>query len=132
MSRAAIVELLHAGHSDKAIARQLHVHCKKVRTVRSNLDLPAHKPGPTPSNPEEIFWRRTQPTNDGHLLWAGPGRQIRGGRNKVSVYQLAFHLRHHRVAVGNVTSGCGTAGCVHPDHVEDQPMRQQYAAIFGN
>jgi hypothetical protein len=131
-TRAAIVELLKAGHSDKAIARQLHVHRRKVQAARFDLGLPAHKPGPTPSNPEDVFWRRTQPTDDGHLLWTGPGRQIRGGSNKISVYQLAFRIRHHRAAVGNVTTGCGQAGCVHPAHVEDQPMRQQYAAIFGD
>lgn len=131
MPNAAIVELLHAGHSDKAIARQLHVHRRKVRAARLDLGLPAHKPGPTPSNAEDLFWRRTQPTNDGHLLWPGPGRQIRGGDNRVSAYQLAFRIRHDRPAIGAVTTGCGRDGCVHPDHVEDQPMRQQYKAIFG-
>ncbi|WP_181509195.1 MULTISPECIES: hypothetical protein [unclassified Streptomyces] len=91
--------------------------------------MPTRKPGPPPSNPEGVFWRRAQPTDDGHLMWPGPGRQI--GNARTSVYQLAFRLGQGRPAIGNVTSGCGRTGCVHPAHVEDQPMRQQYKAIFG-
>jgi hypothetical protein len=131
MNGAAITELLRAGLSDKAIARQLHVHRRTVRAARESLGLPAHKPGPSPSNAEDVFWRRAQPTDDGHLLWTAPGRAIRGGANRLSVYQLAFRIGHGRPAIGNVTSGCGQTGCVHPAHVEDQPMRQQYKAIFG-
>ncbi|MFH9579063.1 helix-turn-helix domain-containing protein [Streptomyces globisporus] len=131
MSRAAIVELLQAGLSDKAIARQVHVHRRTIAAVRAELGMPAHKPGPTPSDPEDLFWRRTQPTDDGHLLWTSPGRQLRGGDNKLSVHRVAFSIGNQRDPVGNVTTGCGRARCVHPAHVEDQPMRQQYKAIFG-
>lgn len=133
--RADIAELLWAGLSDKAIAQQLHVHRRTVRAARHTLGLPVHKPGPTPSNAEDVFWRRAQPTDDGHLLWTAPNRGIRGGPNRISVYQLAFRIRHGRPAVGHVTTGCGRPLCVHPAHVQDQPMRQhlatQYAAIFG-
>ncbi|WP_405699141.1 hypothetical protein OG209_05445 [Streptomyces sp. NBC_01383] len=130
-TQAAMVELLRAGHSDKAIARQLHTHRRKVREARLHIGLAPHRPGPAPSTPEDVFWRRTQPTDDGHLLWPGPGRQLRGGDNKVSVYRVAFRIGTGREPEGIVTNGCGRAGCVHPSHVEDQPMRQQYKAIFG-
>ncbi|MEU8829411.1 hypothetical protein [Streptomyces sp900116325] len=134
MSRAAIVELLHAGYSDKAIARQVHTHRNKVRDLRHELGLPVHQPGPTPSGAEDLFWRQAQPTPDGHLLWPGTARTVRTGHEgaRRSVGQIAFRIRHHRDAVGYVTAGCEVAGCIHPNHVEDQPMRQQYAAIFGD
>ncbi|WP_199546643.1 hypothetical protein [Streptomyces sp. N35] len=136
MSRAAIIELLHAGYSDRAIERQLHVSTRRARTLRTELGIPAHKPGPTPSSgPEEVFWRRAQPTTDGHLLWPGysphSGPYIRHGGRKHSVHRLAFAMAHHRQPVGHVATGCGTRGCVHPRHVEDQAMRDQYRAIFG-
>ncbi|NEB70255.1 hypothetical protein G3I39_24840 [Streptomyces fulvissimus] len=131
MSRAAIVALLQDGLSDKAIARQVHVRCRTVAGVRAELGMPPHKPGPTPSNPDDLFWRRTQPTDDGHLLWTSTSRQLRGGDNKLTVHRIAFRIGNQREPVGNVTTGCGRAKCVHPAHVEDQPMRQQYKAIFG-
>lgn len=133
--RPDVVELLRDGLSDKAIARQLHIHRRKIRVTRAALGMPIHKPGPTVSNAEDVFWRRAQPTDDGHLLWPGPARQIGSGTNRTSVYQLAFRLRHQRPATGHVRTGCDRPGCVHPNHVQDQPMRQQLdslaAAIFG-
>ncbi|WP_330173041.1 hypothetical protein OG875_05180 [Streptomyces sp. NBC_01498] len=131
MSRAAIAELLQAGLTTKAIARRIHVHTRTITAVRRELDLPPARPGPKPSAPEAIFWRRTRPTDDGHLLWTAPGRQLRGGDNKVSVYRVAFRIGNQRDPVGNVMTGCGRNRCVHPAHVEDQPMREQYKAIFG-
>ncbi|TFI30102.1 helix-turn-helix domain-containing protein [Streptomyces sp. 4R-3d] len=131
MSRAAIAELLKAGHTAKAIARQLHVHTRTITAVRKTLDLPPTRSGPKPSDPEALFWRRTQPTDDGHLLWPGASRQLRGGDNKLSVYRVAFRIGHGREPVGNVMTGCGRPRCVLPAHVEDRPMRQQYKAIFG-
>lgn len=134
--RNAIIELLHTGYSDKAIARQIHVSRLRIRAIRIELGLPAHKPGPTPAaSAEDLFWRRAIHTGDGHLLWPGVtserGAGLRHGGRKHSVYRLAFTLAHHRTPTGWVRSGCGTPGCVHPRHVEDQTMRDQYTAIFG-
>ncbi|MEU1071863.1 MULTISPECIES: hypothetical protein [unclassified Streptomyces] len=136
MSTAAITELLHAGYSDKAIERQLHVSRRRARDLRTQLGLPRHKPGMTPAaSPEDLFWRRAEPTDDGHLTWpAGrPGESvsIRHGGRKHSVHRIAFNVAHQRPPVGKVTTGCGHAGCIHPRHVEDRLMRQQYTAIFG-
>lgn len=131
----AIVELLHAGYSDKAVARHVHVGRPRVRDIRAQLGLPAHKPGPSAAgSPEDLFWRRAQHTADGHLLWPGAdstrGAGLRHGGRKHSVYRIAWNLRHQRPPVGHVQSGCGHTGCVHPRHVEDQAMRDQYKAIF--
>ncbi|MFJ9029767.1 hypothetical protein ACIRQP_14785 [Streptomyces sp. NPDC102274] len=134
--RADIAELLHAGLSDRAISRQLQLRTSRIRAAREILGLPPHRPGPTPAaTPEDLFWRRAVPTDDGHLLWPGAtqgsGARIRHGQERYSPYRIAFRLRYGREPVGKVTSGCTHAGCVAPDHVEDRPMREQYAAIFG-
>ncbi|WP_328632063.1 hypothetical protein [Streptomyces sp. NBC_00356] len=135
-TRAAIEELLRAGHSDKAIERQLHVSRRRARDLRAELGLPQHKPGPTPSSsPEEVLWRRAQFTADGHLLWpaysAEHGAWIRHGGQRHSVHRVAFGIAHDREPVGHVETGCEQPGCVHPQHVEDQTMRETYRAIFG-
>ncbi|TGB11577.1 hypothetical protein [Streptomyces sp. MZ04] len=135
-TRNAIVELLNAGYSDKAIERELHIPRTRARDLRAELDLPQHKPGRTPAaSPEAIFWQRAIPTDDGHLLWptykAGETRSVRHGGRKYSVHRLAFSLAHTREPVGKVRTGCEREGCVHPRCVEDQQMREQYRAIFG-
>lgn len=135
-TRNAIVELLHAGYSDKAIARQIHVGRPRVRAIRAELGLPAHKPGPTPAaTPEDLFWRRAVPTIDGHLLWPGyttdHGAYIKHGGGRHSIHRIAWQHAHTRPPQGRVTTGCGRDGCIHPRHVEDQAMRDNYRAIFG-
>ncbi|MFE7237242.1 hypothetical protein [Streptomyces sp. NPDC057580] len=133
----AIVELLNAGYSDKAISRQLHINQRRAKAVREELGLPTHKPGMAPSSAEDLFWRRAVHTDDGHLLWPGSARTIRTGHQgaRRSVAQIAFRIRHGRDPIGKAIAGCGTTGCIHPAHVEDQPMRDQlsdqYRAIFG-
>jgi hypothetical protein len=132
--RAAIVELLLAGHSERAIARQAGTSTRRVQAIRLELGLPAHKPGPTPAGShEDLFWRRVQHTDDGHLLLPGATGDIRAGHEgrKEAAARIAFRIRHQREPVGNVRADCGTPGCVHPEHVADQPMREQYRAIFG-
>jgi hypothetical protein len=133
MSRAAMVELLQAGLSDRAIALQLHVHRRRVRDLRAELGLPKRKPGRPPSSPEGAFWRRAVPTSDGHLLWPHASSTLRTGHEgaRESVARIAFRIRYRREPVGQVRAGCDQPGCIHPRHVEDQPMRQQYTAIFG-
>jgi hypothetical protein len=134
--RADLAELLHAGWSDKAIASHLHTHRRKVRDARHTLGIPVHKPGPTPAgSPEDIFWRRAQPTDDGHLLWPAMsnryGAHINHQGRRYSVHRIAWGIANNREPVGKVRTGCGQYGCVHPAHVEDRLMRDQYNAIFG-
>lgn len=134
-TQAAIERLLRAGYSDKAIARELRVHRRRPRDLRRQLGLPQVKPGPAPAaSIEDLFWRRAQPTPDGHLLWPSwdpkHGAAIRHNGRKQSAHRIAFRIGNQREPQGRVTSGCGQPGCVHPQHVEDQPMRQLYTAIF--
>lgn len=135
MSRNAITELLTAGLSDRSVARQLNQPERHVAAIRRELQLPRRKPGPKPSAVEDRFWRRAQPTDDGHLLW--PSLSIHGadlrqddGR-KESVHRIAFRIGNRREPQGLVRTGCHITGCVHPRHVEDAAMRAQYTAIFG-
>ncbi|MGW0780389.1 hypothetical protein [Streptomyces sp. NPDC002913] len=129
----SIAELLRAGLSNHAVARQLHVHTRRVRRVRFELDLPVHKPGPAPSNPQARFWEHAIPTADGHLEWPNHELRIRLGHEgpRERAGRIAFRIGNQRDPVGRVTPNCGHPRCVHPDHVEDQPMRDQYTAIFG-
>ena len=136
-TRAAIEELLRAGYSDKAIERQLHVSRRRARAIRTELGLPNHKPGyKAAASPEDLFWRRAIPTIDGHLLWPGydPAQapSVRHGGRRHSVHRIAFRLAHTREPVGKVRGGCEVSGCVHPRHVDDQQIRDNYQAIFGN
>ncbi|XUM01264.1 hypothetical protein ACQ86F_31805 [Streptomyces venezuelae ATCC 10712] len=76
------------------------------------------------------------PTEDGHLVWPSNDYRIRAVEGvAVSAARLAFRQKYGRPPVGKVMPGCGTPRCVHPDHVEDQPMREslesQLAHIFG-
>jgi hypothetical protein len=137
MSRAQITELLQAGGTDRGIERHLGVSKRQVRKIRQELGIPPHLPG----NPlrgqtlEDAFWRRVVPTDDGHLLWPyyRPGRTclLKHRDRNHSAHKIAFRLAYKREPVGLVRTGCGTPGCVHPRHVDDQAMRDQYAEIFG-
>lgn len=132
-TRNAIVELLHAGYSDRHIARRVHVANRRVHEVRAELGLPEVQPGPKPSAPEDRFWRFAKHTDDGHLLWPLVDNTIREGREgpKQSVGRVAFRMRYQREPVGKVLPGCGHDGCIHPAHVEDRLMRDQFRTIFG-
>ncbi|MFF8656773.1 hypothetical protein [Streptomyces huasconensis] len=143
--RADIAELLHAGLSDRAIARQLSVDAKRtVRPAREALGLPRSRPGRKPApTVEDLFWRRTQPVDGGHLLWTGArgaasqGRCpfLRHGGRVHTAYRIAFRIKHGREPEGRVTPTCDRDGCVAPDHVEDRRIRERtkstFDAIFG-
>jgi hypothetical protein len=134
--RADVIELLTAGYGDRTIARRLAVSIGSVERARTRLGLPHGRPGPKATHsPEDLFWRRAQPTGDGHLLWPAysprNGAVIKHGGLRHSVHRIAFRIGYGRTPDGRVTTGCDRPGCVHPRHVEDQTMRRQYTAIFG-
>jgi hypothetical protein len=127
--RADVAELLRAGHSNRAIARQLHTDAKDVAEARKVLGLPKAKPGKKPTGTaEDLFWRRAKLTDDGHMEWTGfrinGTPALRHGGKNITAYRIAFKIRHRREPVGNVTGVCGIDGCVHPDCMADRPMRQ--------
>lgn len=137
VSDEAIAELLCAGHSQSTVARQLRIKVRRVAEIREQLGLPAARPGTKPEPLDATFKRRTIPTEDGHLLWPTSDFHIRTVEGaSISARRYAFQQKYGRPPVGKVTAGCGTPRCVHPDHVEDQPMRQvleaQFASIFGS
>lgn len=127
------IALIRAGHTNVAVARRLHIRTVLVSEYRKDAGLAAVRPGPKGATPIERFRQIAQPTDDGHLLWpqAEPIRIRANGRKRINPAHVAFHIRWGRDPIGRVTSGCGHAGCVHPNHVEDQPMRETYRAIFG-
>lgn len=143
--RADIAELLRAGHSDRAIAKQLHVDARKtVAPLRSHLGIPKTKSGPTPAaSVEELFWRRATPTDDGHMEWNGTHGTgnvptLRHGGRQHSAYRVAFRIANGRDPEGYALPSCGRDGCVKPGHHADRRDREQaehvnalYEAIFG-
>ncbi len=128
--RADVAELLRAGYSDRAIARQLNVDARAtVATARAHLGLPKAKPGKkSTATPEDLFWRRVQTGEDGHLRWTGfrvsSTPSLRHGGKNITACRVAFRIRHGREPVGNVYAVCGVDGCVHPNCVADRPMRE--------
>lgn len=141
--RADVAELLRAGHSDAAIARQLHVDKKTAAKAREALDLPKSKPGRRPAaSAEDLFWRRVKPTDDGHMEWSGfssGGTPClrHGGRNQTA-YRVAYRIAKGREPEGKALPSCGREHCVKPGHHADRADRAEarkvdnlYAAIFG-
>lgn len=142
--RPDIAELLHAGYSDSAIARQLHLDNRTVSAARTELGLPKAKSGPkAAATPEDLFWRRAKPTTDGHMDWGGYHTNtgtpaVRHGGRIHTAYRLAFRIANGREPDGYALPNCGHDGCVKPGHHEDRVMREQeqnlnhlYGAIFG-
>ena len=63
-----VLALLRAGHTNVAIARQLHIRTVRVSDIRKAAGLAAVKPGPQGATAVERFQKIAQPTDDGHLL----------------------------------------------------------------
>lgn len=128
--RADIAELLRAGHSDAAIARQLHVDKKTAAKGRATLGLPKSKPGKKPAaSSEDLFWRRVKPTDDGHMEWtgfssAGTPCLRHGGRNQTA-YRIAYRIANGRGPEGQALPSCGREHCVKPGHHEDRADREK-------
>ena len=127
-----IASMLRTGQSMRSVQEALGVSNTVVRRIRQELNIPVHGPGPKAETVEQTFARRTRATADGHLIWVGHdlGISTIEGAN-MSVRRWVFQKKYGRPPVGKVTADCGTPRCVHPDHIEDQSMRKQYAAIFG-
>lgn len=143
MIRADIAALLRAGHSDRAIARQLGVDpVKTVAPARIALGLPRAKPGRTPAaTPEDLFRRHVTPTGDGHMEWSGPRANgtptLRHAGRQLSAYRVAYRIATGREPEGYALPSCGREGCVRPGHHADRADRAAsrkvdalYAAIF--
>lgn len=132
IDRAAVISMLLAGHSMRAVQEALSISNTVVRRIRQEENIPVHGPGPKAETVEQTFARRIQATADGHLVWPGSdlGISTIDGAH-ISVRRWVFQKKYRRPPVGKVTADCGVRGCVHPDHIEDRTMREQYTAIFG-
>ncbi|MFD3310097.1 hypothetical protein [Streptomyces sp. NPDC058694] len=143
--RADIAELLRAGLSDRAIGRQLGVDpiCT-VRPARQALGIPKAKPGRKPAaTPEDLFWHRVRPTDDGHMEWTGSRHPsgtplLRHGGVLHTGYRLAFRIANGRDPEGYALPSCGRQNCVKPGHHGDRDDRARekrvnalYSGIFG-
>ncbi|WP_432164909.1 hypothetical protein [Streptomyces sp. bgisy031] len=140
--RVDVAELLRAGLSDKAIASELGVDAKKtVRRARIALGIAPVPSGKRPAgSPEDLFWRRVQPAEDGHLIWTGSRSSfgtpaLRHGGKNLTALRIAFRIKHHREPEGHVTPTCDRDGCVAPAHTQDRRIRERtntlFTAIFG-
>ncbi|MFG3349546.1 hypothetical protein ACGF1Z_31370 [Streptomyces sp. NPDC048018] len=125
-------DMLTAGRSVSAAARTYQVDAAELRSIRNRLGIPLHPPGAKAASIDDTFRRRAVPTEDGHLLWPSSDYRIRTAEGiAVSAARIAFRQQYRRAPIGKVQPGCGTPRCVHPAHVEDQPMRTQFSAILG-
>ncbi|MCB5168043.1 hypothetical protein LG634_24850 [Streptomyces bambusae] len=139
--RADIAELLRAGLSDRAIAKQLHTDSKGVAVARRTLGIPRVRSGIRPSDsPEELFLSRTRRVKGGHMKWLGGLNgcglpAFRHGGRLFTAYRVAFRIHNGREPIGRTGPGCGRPLCVAPAHIDDQPARTAakalYAQIFG-
>lgn len=138
--RPEIAEMLRDGLTNAQIERHLHVDHKTVAAARTALGLPPSKTGrrPEPSIAGSLA-ARSRDVGDGHREWTGalndgcPVVRIHGVRT--TAYRAAWISVHGRLPVGDVHPGCGRAGCVAPDHMDDRPAREHnrrtYNAVFG-
>jgi hypothetical protein len=151
--RADIAELLHAGHPQAYIVRELHVAPRTVQHTREALGLPAPRCGPpdTYTSEEDAYRSNSKAIDGGHQRWTGhtdtnghPRLNFR--QQRLSARQIAFRLHHGRDPQGQLSVGCDMAGCVAGAHLEDQQIRDArrrrireanrradsaFAAIFG-
>jgi hypothetical protein len=139
--RADIAELMRAGHSDAEVCRRFHIDHRTAARIREALELPKAKRGIRPAaSAEDLFRRRVQPVDGGHLLWTGHVNNtgapcFRHGGKMLTAYRVAFRIQYGREPVGKVTSACDRKLCVAPQCVEDRLIRERtkatFAAIFG-
>lgn len=134
--RTDIAELLRAGLPDQVISKRLRCDRKTVAAARAALHLPKTPPGSQQRSLADLIAARTEPVDGGHLRWTGTVNASNTavlnyqGQGPRSVHRLVFINRYGREPVGKVRTGCDYPGCVHPDHVEDQPMRERNRATF--
>lgn len=126
---ADVAELLDNGLTHQQIAEQLGMSPAGVSRARARLGRPPRRPSAAATL--EDAWRiRTQPTDDGHLLWTGPrgthGQLVlKYQERQYTAARIAFRIRYGREPEGAVRMTCDRDGCVYPDHTEDTAMRQR-------
>lgn len=128
-TRAQILDLIRQGKSNSAIARDLHCDKSRPRRIRRELGLP--NVARQPLTLEEKWTTRTRQADGGHLDWIGehvgpsgtPVMRYKG--RSYTAAAIAYRIRTGRDPIGYAMAECGRKHCVAPDHVEDEPGRQQ-------
>ncbi|MFD7590661.1 hypothetical protein ACFV84_35085 [Kitasatospora sp. NPDC059811] len=127
-------DLLTAGLSDSAIARQLHVDKHDVAKLRAEMGL-ANVPA-QPLTVEQKWRQRVRELPGGHLEWTGERATgsgtpvMRHSGNAYTAARIAFRIKHGTDPQGYAAPGCGTRHCVAPDHIDDLPRRQRDRAAL--
>ncbi|MFJ9846321.1 hypothetical protein ACIRYZ_38955 [Kitasatospora sp. NPDC101155] len=127
-------DLLTAGLSNSAIARQLHVDKHDVATLRTEMGLPN-----VPAQPltvEQKWRQRVRPAVGGHLEWTGERATgsgtpvMRHSGQAYTAARIAYRIKHGTDPQGYAAPGCGMRHCVSPDHIDDLPRRQRDRAAL--
>ena len=122
-----VAELLDQGLNQQQVADRLGMSPSGVSRARKRLGINPHT---APATIEDAWRAKTNPTDDGHLLWTGP----RGAKGQLivthkgrqhSAQRVAFRIQHGRDPEGVVRITCDRDGCVHPEHTEDTATRQR-------
>ena len=92
-----------------------------ARRERLLTVTPAAPKLPPPATLKEAYQRRTQPADDGHVLWQGHS-QIKFRGQTYNALRLAFKFGHGREPEGRVERRCDRA-CFEPEHLVDAVMR---------
>ncbi|MFF8409024.1 hypothetical protein [Streptomyces omiyaensis] len=135
--RQDVADLLHAGHSDRAIGALLRTDPKAVAAARKLLGLPKAKRGRKPAaSLAASFRERCEETTDGHMLWTGHVNNagvpaLRWGGRLWSARRAAFEIHHGHPSAGRTAPGCGRQDCVAPAHVIDLGTPGRTAAYRG-
>lgn len=128
---ADIIAMLHDGHSNTRIMRELRCDKQRVRRIRAELGLPAFVPAEQTRTLEQKWAAFTQPVDGGHLEWTGERVNTAGTpvmRYKDGSYSpaaIAFEIQHGRPPQGYVKAECVFPHCVAPAHVDDEAGRLQ-------
>lgn len=130
-TRADIIAMLHDGHSNSRIARDLRCDKTRVARLRIELGLPEYVPAEQTRTLEEKWALFTQAVDGGHLRWTGTrgtssGTPVLSYKEKLyTAASIAFKIKTGRDAQGYVRADCDYKHCVAPDHLSDEAERQQ-------
>ncbi|MBC9729898.1 hypothetical protein [Streptomyces sp. TRM68367] len=119
-----------------AVARELGCGYARVRGIRERRGLPVYQRGrrAAAASWDEALAERLLATPDGHVDWtgarqAGSGTPILHWRERKTTAARAVFAKHYgREPVGKVSQTCEYEHCLHGEHLEDRPMREQRRA----
>ncbi|MEZ7004999.1 hypothetical protein [Streptomyces sp. AD55] len=134
---AEILTALHAGGSNKGIAKQLGVDHGAVGRIRRDHNIPTVYEGRrlNPRSLDELWRQHARPLHDQHMAWDGPRINgitpaLRYRGSWYSALAVAYRIQHGRDPVGQVSVECDVNACVAPTCVEDAPGRQSLRLLL--